>query len=142
MPKRLGLMIPLIAMFVSDLFIGFYSWPIMLAVYGSFLVSGLIGQYLKKRKSFFTILGGTLTASIIFFLATNAAVWVFGTMYARDISGLFQSYAMAIPFFRNSILGDLFYVSLLIGITEFVMHYSKNKITKTNSPLQGEEAIN
>lgn len=118
LPKKLGLVIPLIAMFISDLFIGFYAWPMMLTVYGSFLIAGLIGQYVKKRKSFFTILGSTLAASIIFFLATNAAVWAFGTMYSHDFSGLLQSYTMAIPFFKNTLLGDLFYTALLVGGAE------------------------
>ncbi|MFH1326063.1 MAG: DUF6580 family putative transport protein, partial [Candidatus Falkowbacteria bacterium] len=31
---------------------------------------------------------------------------------------LMQSYYMAIPFFRNSLLGDLFYVGVLAGAYE------------------------
>lgn len=125
LPRRYALIVPMIAMLLSDLFIGFYSYKIMLSVYLSFAVVGLIGLFVSKRKKFSTILTGTLAGSIIFFLVTNAAVWVFGTMYTHDLSGLFQSYTMALPFFKNTLLGDLFYVSILVGSMEGILALKK-----------------
>jgi hypothetical protein len=132
--KKWAITLPLSAMFISDIFIGFYSPKIMLAVYISFAIMGLIGLAIRKNKKFSTILGGTLLGSIIFFLATNTAVWAFGTMYTHDISGLMQSYAMAMPFFRNSLLGNLFYVGILVGSMELISNYYKTKqiISKQN----------
>jgi len=120
LPKKWALILPIMAMFVSDIFIGFYSWQIMLCVYTSFALMGLIGLWVRKNKQFSTVLGGTLLGSILFFLITNTAVWAFGTMYTHNIPGLMQSYLMAIPFFKNSLLGDLFYVGLMVGGFEMV----------------------
>ena len=115
LPRRWAIIGPLLAMFISDLFIGFYSWPIMLSVYIGFALMGVIGLFLRRYKNIFTVIGGALTGSIIFYLLTNAAVWAFGTMYAHNFAGLIQSYIAAIPFFKNSLMGDLFYTTVLVG---------------------------
>ena len=124
LPRRLAIVLPLVAMLASDFLIGFYSFPIMLSVYGSFALAAAIGLAVRDRKSFPTVISGTLAGSIVFFLITNAAVWAFGTMYTHDFTGLIQSYTMAIPFFRNSVLGDLFYTGALVGNMEWVSAYS------------------
>jgi hypothetical protein len=67
-----------------------------------------------------TVASGTLSASIIFFIITNYAVWAFGTMYPHTVNGLFQSYMMALPFFKNSVLGDMFYTGMLVGSMEAI----------------------
>ncbi|MFH1711632.1 MAG: DUF6580 family putative transport protein [Patescibacteria group bacterium] len=120
LPRRWALVIPFSILIVSDLMIGFYSWPIMLCVYGSFLIMALLGFWIRKRKNVLTVISGTLIGSILFFLITNAAVWLFGTMYVHDLSGLMTSYMNAVPFFRNTIAGDLFYVAILVGVMELV----------------------
>jgi len=115
LPKKWAVIAPVTIMFASDIFIGFYSWQIMTSVYIGFIIMGLIGLKIRKNKKFSTVLGGTLVGSAIFFLLTNLAVWIFGTMYTHNLSGLMQSYYMALPFFRNSLMGNLFYATLLVG---------------------------
>lgn len=127
LPRRLALILPLVAVFLSDLIIGFYSIPIMIVVYSSFLLTGAIGLWIRKHITFAHIVGGTLIASTLFFLTTNAAVWAFGTMYPKTIAGLFESYQNAIPFFRNSVIGDLFFVGILVGAKEAVSRLYINK---------------
>ncbi|MBI5222731.1 MAG: hypothetical protein HY980_04550 [Candidatus Magasanikbacteria bacterium] len=122
--RRYAIVIPLIAMLISDIFIGFYTWQIMASVYISFALAGLIGLLVRKNKKLSTIIGGTVLGSILFFLITNFAVWAFGSMYAHNFTGLMQSFIMAIPFFRNSLLGDLFYVGLLTGTYESIRYLS------------------
>lgn len=117
-PKRLSFAIPLAAMLLSDAVIGFYDIRIMAAVYSSFFLSISIGRMLKNKKKPVFICGGVSVGAIIFFLTTNAAVWAFGAMYPHSLSGLMQSYLMAIPFFRNSLLGDLFFTGILVGAAE------------------------
>src|SRR5438309_525724 len=54
--KKYALVIPVIAMFISDIFIGFHaSMPF---VYTSFLISGLIGLWLRTHKTFKNIFLG------------------------------------------------------------------------------------
>ena len=90
-----------------------------LYIYGSFMIYYLIGRLIAKRKSVATVGIGALAASLQFFLITNAAVWVNGA-YARDLSGLWQSYIMGIPFFKGTLLGDLFYTGAFFGGYEVV----------------------
>lgn len=120
--KKWALILPVAAMFASDMFIGFYSRPIMLSVYAGFVITGLIGLSVRKNKKFRTILGGTLLGSIIFFILTNFAVWAFGTMYVHSFTGLLNCFTMALPFFRNSLAGDMFYTGVLVGGMEIIIH--------------------
>ena len=122
LPKKYAIIVPVIALLISDFFIGFYSWRIMLSVYGSFAIMGTLGLWARKNKSFGKIAGATLLGSLVFFLLTNASVWAFGTMYTHSISGLMQSYYMALPFFRNSLLGDIFYTTILVGTVEAIYY--------------------
>lgn len=137
LPKKWALILPLVAMFFSDLFIGFYSLPIMFSVYAGFVMMGAIGLAVRKYKSLGTILGGTILGSLIFYLVTNGAVWAFGSLYPHTAVGLWQSYYMAIPFFRNSLLGDLFYTGVLAGAYEvsLALLYREKKVAViVNSP--------
>lgn len=95
-----------------------------LFVYGSFFVVALIGIWLQSHKNFKNILAASLFSSILFFLMTNFGVWAQGA-YSRDITGLWQSYVMGIPFFRYTLIGDLLYVGLFFGTFELVTNFSK-----------------
>ncbi len=113
--KRYALALPIAAMFLSDLFIGFDGITSRLTVYGSFLVIGLIGLWLRERKSFQNVVLASLAASVLFFVITNFGVWAFGTIYPRTVEGLLACYVAAIPFFRNTLAGDLFYTGVFFG---------------------------
>ncbi|MBI2074263.1 MAG: hypothetical protein HYT83_00325 [Candidatus Levybacteria bacterium] len=117
--KRYALTVPLIAMLFSDYFLGFHS--VMIFVYGSFLLTGLIGLWLKNHKNAAYVFGAALFSSFLFFLITNFGVWLVGGLYPKTISGLLQAYVYAIPFFRNTIIGDLFYAGVFFGGYEFVL---------------------
>ena len=121
--KKYYLIIPVIAMLLSDIFLGFYST--MIWVYGSFAVIALIGLWLKSHKKAGYIFGTTVVSSIIFFIITNFGVWASG-YYEYSVNGLIQCYTMAIPFFRNSIAGDLVYVTVMFGIYELVSRFILN----------------
>ena len=112
--RKYAIVIPLVAMFLSDIFIGFYSPVVMTSVYGSFVLVGLLGMWLRKRKSPSSVLAAAIGSSILFFLITNFAVWAAGA-YARDLSGLVQSYIMGLPFLKNTLAGDLFYTASFFG---------------------------
>lgn len=128
LPKRLAIIVPAMALLLSDIVLGFYTWQVVVSVYACFALTGIIGLGLAKQKNFAAIALGTILASIIFFLVTNWAVWAFGTMYPHTTTGLMQSYVMALPFFRNSLLGDIFYTTVLVGSMELVQKTSLSKI--------------
>jgi hypothetical protein len=103
--KTMAYLVPLVIMALSDLFLGFHS--ISFVVYAAFIVVSFIGTQTKK-PSVFTI----LLSSISFFIITNFGVWLIG--YPKTWSGLVECYTLALPFFRNSLLGDLFYSGVMI----------------------------
>lgn len=111
--------IPLLAMLVSDFFIGFYNPLVMASVYGSFLLIGVIGIFLRKRKTPPYVLGAALSSSVLFYLITNFAVWaVPGSFYPHNLAGLASSYINAIPFLKNTLMGNLFYTGAFFGVYE------------------------
>ncbi len=114
--KKQALTLPILAMIISDLFLGFDSLPMRLSVYGSFLLAVLIGFWLKNHKNPKNIILASLFSSILFFVITNFAVWVFGAMYPKSLNGLMECYLLAVPFFRNTVLGDLFYSGAFFGV--------------------------
>ena len=122
--RRYAALVPLAAMLASDIFIGFYSPIVMFSVYGSFILTGAIGLWLKKRKSPANVVFAAVGASILFFLITNFAVWV-GGWYPRNLAGLVEAYTMAVPFFRNTLLGNLFYTTVFFGGYELVLRLVK-----------------
>ncbi len=124
-PRRMAYLVPVVAMLVSDLIIGFYHPLILISVYGCLLAAVYLGTLAKKQKSFFSILGVTLVSSILFYIVTNGMVWAFGSMYPHTVAGLSESYFLALPFFKNSLLSDLFYTGILVGGIEVARRYLK-----------------
>ena len=98
-------LIPIISLFVSDLFLGLHGT--IPFVYTSLILISLLGMYVKKIN-----FGVVLLSSILFFLVTNFGVFVL--YYPISFQGFFQCYSLALPFFLNTILGDLVYGALLI----------------------------
>jgi hypothetical protein len=113
---RYSLIVFASTMILTDIVIGIYQWQIMLAVYISFALVCCIGLLVKRTPSLLRIIIGATSASVLFFIITNWAVWQFSGMYPLTFSGLIQSYTMALPFFKNMLAGDLFYTTMLFGL--------------------------
>jgi hypothetical protein len=111
--KRLAFLVPLMALFLSDLVLGLYSH--MEIVYGSFALIVCIGLLLRQRRTPLRIAGAALLSSILFFVITNFGVWAFDSFYPKTLAGLVTCYAAAVPFFRNTLAGDALYTSVLFG---------------------------
>jgi len=124
--SKISLLLPVTILFLSDIFLGFYELPVMISVYICFLISVFLGRWLQRRKTFKNTIFISLLSSVIFFVITNLAVWAFTPWYPHNSVGLVQCFIMALPFFRNTVLGDLFYVFLLFGSYEFILRYLKN----------------
>ena len=98
-------LIPISSLLISDLFLGLHrTIPF---VYASFILIAALGIYVKKIN-----IGTVLLSSTLFFLVSNFGVWVLH--YPISFEGLVQCYSLALPFFINTILGDLVYGGLLI----------------------------
>ena len=118
--RRWVVILPILALFLSDLIIGFYDWRIMTSVYGSFAIIGWWSNFSRGRKGVVPVSFSILASSLFFFLATNGAVWLFSPWYEKSVSGLLYAYELGIPFFRNMLAGDLIYSAVLFGVFEAV----------------------
>ncbi|MEK7658952.1 MAG: DUF6580 family putative transport protein [Patescibacteria group bacterium] len=133
--KKTALIFPVLAMAISDIFLGFYEPLIMLSVYGSFLLCVVLGFWLKNHKKWQTVAGSVILSSVLFFVITNFAVWAFSPWYAKTFSGLIQSYVMALPFFKNSLLGDIFYAGVFFGAYELAEVWIRKRFKVTKNSI-------
>lgn len=111
--RSLALILPVIILFLSDLWIGFHNQ--MLWVYGSFLLISVLSLWIEPQKNWGRTFAGSLTASLLFFLISNFGVWFAGGMYPMTGEGLMESYVAGLPFLKNQVAGDLFY-SVILGL--------------------------
>lgn len=114
LPRKLGWWLPLATMAISDYLIGFYDG--ILFTWAAFLLVGLFGMSLRNSSNWFRVPFGALGSGIIFFAISNFGVWLQGGLYSRTWAGLAECYTMALPFFRNTLLGDLLYGAILFGV--------------------------
>ena len=133
--KRLALILPLLAMLLSDLLLasvksdwGYAFHDTTVAVYLCFIAVVGIGLFASRKKNYTSVVLATLGGSVLFFVVTNFAVWSLGTMYAHTVEGLVTCYAMAIPFFRNSLIGDFSYVALMFGAYEISQRFALRRV--------------
>lgn len=75
-----------------------------------------VGSLLRDRESAMRILGASLTASVTFFVVSNAiAPWIIPGMYATNVSGVVQALAAGVPFFRPTLFSDLLFTAAAFG---------------------------
>lgn len=118
-------LLPSVVMIGSDLVLGGYDCRLMLVVYGSLTLPVLFGVLLRDAARFETgrsawtrtagLIGSCLASSVLFFVVTNFAVWALSDWYASSWDGLVHCYARALPFFRYTLQGDLFFSVVLFG---------------------------
>ncbi len=118
--KRFSFIVPLAAMLVTDYILGFMPGgrglhPDMIYIYLAFVLITFIGIWLTNRHRIQYIVGASLLSSILFFLITNFAVWPGNSSYTQDFSGLIDCYIAGLPFFGNTIGGDLFFCGVMFG---------------------------
>ena len=116
--KWVAFLVPLAAMFVTDLFLGFH--PTIWAVYLSFGLIVVIGMVMIKQKKVTNIFFASVTASVSFFIITNFGVWLSTPYYEKTGAGLAACYTAAIPIFHQTLLSDLFFVAILFGLFEIL----------------------
>jgi hypothetical protein len=133
--RRLAFLVPLAALFAGDIFIGLYTYKLMLVVYASFLVSVAIGSWLRDRRTIARISAATLAGAIQFFLVTNFAVWATGLSYPRTGAGLIACYVAGVPYFWNTLAGDALFAVLFFGGFALAEHlFPAFRQPQTNSP--------
>jgi hypothetical protein len=132
-PARFKFLIPLGALFISDLFLNYYYGASLMEAhvasrYVALALVGLIGLALQNRASFTTLLPASILGSTVFYLITNSFSWLTDPGYVKNFAGLIQALTVGLPqysatptwmFFRNSIVSDLFFTLLFVACMNF-----------------------
>ena len=122
--RNWALLVPLIAMFASDLILGavkggiywsYFASAGYLLVYACIALSTLLGFGLRGKVSAGRVLSYSLAGSVLFFVITNFGAWLSDPAYPKSIAGLTAAYVAGVPFFQWTVLGTLFYAALLFG---------------------------
>jgi len=114
LPRRLALCLPLAALVISDLAIGLH--PLILWTWGSFVLIAYFGSRLARQPKPRLVIAASIGASTLFYTVSNFGVWLQGAMYPMTAAGLIDCYYKALPFFRNTLMGDLAYTAALFGL--------------------------
>ena len=114
----LGSFIVICSMFIGDLYLGFHST--MFFTYISLIIAVALGLFVNKFK-FTEVLFTGLASSFCFFAITNFGAWLTLEMYEKNLTGLLQSYVLAIPFFHNTLISTLLYLVVLKLLFNFIV---------------------
>ena len=112
--RQFAVIVPLLAMMVSDLVLGFHGT--MIWVYSSIIVISLSASLLKPKMVHLGF--ASVGSSLFFFLVTNFGVWMTSSFYPKTLTGLGACYTAGLPFLQNAMVGDLMYVGILFGAFE------------------------
>jgi hypothetical protein len=116
-----GVLATLFALVLSDAVLGFY--PGFWWVYGAALIPVLLGRLIRNRRGAGAIAGAALASSLAFFLTTNFMVWATSRLYPHTAAGLSACYVAGLPFYRNQLLGDAFYMVAIFGAYAAISHF-------------------
>jgi hypothetical protein len=129
--KKWALIIPLAAIFMSDLILNNtvyaayhegFAWLTggFLYIYGAIGMIVILGYYLLKKVTVGRVIGGAFGAAVVFYIVSNFGVWLTSPMYPLTAEGLIACYTAAIPFFHHTLAGNLIYSGVLFGGYEYL----------------------
>ena len=117
--KKIAFLLPISAMIISDIFLGFYF--ISIFVYSALAVITVLGFLIKEKNKFKMLFPMAFTGSLLFFNIRNFGVFLIG--YPNNLSGLIACYTAAIPFFQNSLFADLFFSGIIFLSYDIIMRF-------------------
>ena len=129
---RMAYVIPLVAMFLSDLLMGHSITWMTPVIYACFALGTGVGQWLGRDRTWAKTGLVALGGSFLFYVVTNFAVWITSDglysqipLYPHTLDGLIQCYFMALPFFRNDIAGNVLWTAMLFGLFVLIQLWIK-----------------
>ena len=118
----LAVIVPLAAVLLSNVALAGDDWRITLVVCLAITLPAFGGMLARCWPGAIPVIVAMLSCSLIFFATTNFAVWAFSGMYPLTWQGLVQCYVAALPFLDKTVLGDLFWTTLLFGGAWLAQH--------------------
>lgn len=132
--RFLSIAIPLIALFVTDLILnntilrGFYPDHEGFVIFSDYMIWNaaaiilivLLSKVVLKKKTVLRFAGGVLGATLTFWIISNLGTFISGTLYPKTITGLVACFTAALPFLKNSLIGNVLFASILFGTYEIL----------------------
>ena len=118
----LSLIVPVGAVALSNVFMPGDHWAVLLTVSAALCVPALLGMLVRRWSGAAPTVAAMIASSLVFFMMTNFAVWVFDAMYPTTMEGLVQCYVAALPFLDRTVLGDLAWAGAFFGGAWLVQH--------------------
>lgn len=124
--RYIAFIFPLVVQFVSDILVNtyvynmpnpfeyFFKWE-ALFVYPCYIAITLLGTWVGTNGKFVRVPVGALASTALFFVVTNFGAWLSEPMYTKDLAGLVSSYTLALPFIKNSLIGDVVFSAFFFG---------------------------
>lgn len=112
--RKTAYFLPVSVMLVSNIVLGHF-YPTVVFVYVSFIMTVFIGTLLRNNRGLLPVASAAVASSLLFFLVTNLGHWAVTAQYPKTPAGLAACFSAAVPFFRNTLLGDLLFTGLLFG---------------------------
>ena len=125
-----SILITICALVISDIFLGFGYYT--LSVYIGFIAYIIFQKLFKKFK--LSSVYSAICGSTFFFLVTNFSVFL-GPWYEHTLEGLIKCFILALPFYRNMIIGDIGFLAVIFGLEYLVNKIMRRKIWRTNLRL-------
>lgn len=130
-----SVIVPLGLLFVSDLVINNTSsreyfpdvegvvWFADYMIYTWMSVALIVGVafVILKKVTPLRVLGSAVVASVLFYLVSNFGVWMHGTIYTKDFTGLLECYIAAIPYFRSTLMSNVVFSAVAFTAIEYVL---------------------
>ena len=137
--KNVSFLMPLVALFVSDViieilyradlfaFAGFYKYQFI--NYTLILLTTLLG-WAFKAKNITSVLAGAVAGPTLFFILSNFCVWFFSNhnTYTYDMKGLMECYTAGLPFYRRALWATIVFLPLIIVSYNYIVK-SKPRLT-------------
>ena len=141
--RYVAILIPIIAMFLSDLVINntiarpFFPEHEGAVIFAEYMIWNVLAivlivlfgrVFLKKmnlKNGFFGILGATG----IFWIVSNIGAWLSSGLFPLTFTGMMENFIFALPFLKNSLLGNLVFGTILFGSFELLTRSFPKLIT-------------
>jgi vitamin B12 transporter len=121
LPRRWAWAVPLAAMALSDVVLDLGTGRravslVRLTIYATFAAIVFAGHLARPKASPGRLTALSVSASVLFFVTSNAAEWVRDPMYPKTAAGLLLCYAAAIPFFWSTLTADLLGTAVFFSV--------------------------
>ena len=100
----------------------------MIFVYAAYISIALLSPIIMKKMNTKSIVLSSIISPSIFFIISNFGVWLMGSTYTFNLSGLIACYIAGIPFFDESLISTVLFALTIFSIMKFIPKEKKEII--------------